>query len=42
LLGPWSNSLWVVAVLWGSIGALLGLVSILVVPYRSNRPEVAR
>jgi hypothetical protein len=42
LLGPWSNSLWVVAVLWGSIGALLGLVSILVVPYRSNQPEVAR
>jgi hypothetical protein len=42
LLGPWSNSLWVVAVLWGSIGALLGLVSILVVPYRSHQPEVAR
>ena len=42
LLGPWSTSLWVVTVLWGSIGALLGLVSIFVVPFRSHQPEVAR
>jgi hypothetical protein len=42
LLGLWSTSIWVVAFLWGSFGALLGLVSLFVVPYRSNQQEVAR
>jgi hypothetical protein len=42
LLGPWSTSLWVVTVLWGSIGTLVGLVSIFVVPFRSHQPEVVR
>jgi hypothetical protein len=42
LLGPWSGSIWAVGFLWGSFGALIGLVSLFVVPYRPNEPEVVR
>jgi len=42
LLGAWSTSIWAVVVLWGTLGALFALVSIVVIPPRSDKPEVAR
>jgi hypothetical protein len=42
LLGSWSTSIGAVVVLWGLLGALLALVSLLVVPHRSGEPEVAQ
>jgi hypothetical protein len=42
VLGPWSASLWAVVLFWGTLGALLALVSLVVIPHRLNEPEVRR
>jgi hypothetical protein len=42
VLGPWSTAIGAVIVIWGLLGAALALVSLVVVPHRSDGPEVAR
>jgi hypothetical protein len=40
-LGSRSTSIWALVLLWGSLGALLGLVSTFLAPYRERATEVA-
>jgi hypothetical protein len=40
-LGSSSGSIWAVGLLWGAIGALLGLLTMLFAPYRPDAQEVA-
>jgi hypothetical protein len=42
LLGPWSTSVWAVACLWVLFGGLVGVISLLVVPYSFHEPATAR
>ena len=42
VLGSLSSSVWSVGFVSGMLGALLALISLLVFPYRSDEPEVAR
>jgi hypothetical protein len=41
LLGTWSTSFWAVALLWGTIGALVALASNYLIPHRPAATEVA-
>jgi hypothetical protein len=41
VLGSWSSSFWAVVLLWGAIGALLALISSVLIPHQSNDPETA-
>jgi len=41
VLGTRSTSIWALGLLWGAIGALLGLVSTFLIPHRRDGPEVA-
>ncbi len=41
VLGAWSTSFWAVGLLWGTIGALVALASIYVIPHRRAASEVA-
>jgi FHA domain len=42
VLGSWSSSIWSVGIVSGMLGALLGLISLFVFPYRPDELEVAR
>jgi hypothetical protein len=42
VLGTWSTSIGAVVLLWATCGALLGVGSLLVVPFRGRETEVAR
>jgi hypothetical protein len=42
VLGSWSTSIWALVFLWGAIGALLALVSTVLIPHRLDDREVAR
>jgi len=41
VLGSWSSSVWAVVLLWGATGALLALVSTVLIPHHSKDPETA-
>ncbi len=42
VLGSASTSIWAIGLASGSLGALLAIVSLWMLPYRSDKPEVAR
>jgi len=38
-LGSWSNSIGVLSLFWGAVGALLALASMILIPHREHAPE---